>query len=89
MKAHATRSGFTLVEALIAAAVMAIVGGVLYFLANTALVLYSKNTAVNFAHQQLRNAITMMDIDLHEGISTPKLINSSLATTTRSVLVRS
>jgi hypothetical protein len=73
------RAAFTLVEMLIAAAMTAILGGIVYAILNTGLVLFAKNTAINMAHQQARVAVIQMESDLHASVSLPQLVDTNRA----------
>ena len=71
------RSGFTLIEVLVAVAVFALAMGVLVALIRSGLVLYAKNSAVNIAHQQARQALDRIEKDIHDAMSLPALIDAS------------
>lgn len=74
-----SRAGaFTLIEVLVAAAVSAGVGLMVFLFLNSGMVLYAKNTAVNSAHQQARSGIDQMLAYLHASVSIPELTNTSL-----------
>ena len=77
MKPHSSfkNGGFTLVELMIAAMAIALVGGIAYAVLNSGLILFSKNTAINVAHQQARVAVLQIEADLHSAISLPKLVD--------------
>src|SRR6476620_1836470 len=68
---------FTLIEALIATAIMAIVGGILFTTLWQGTILFAKNTAINVAHQQARIAVIQIEKDLHSCVSVPQLIDSN------------
>lgn len=72
---HKGNQGITLVETLVAASAMAIMGGVVFYLLNAGMILFAKNTAVNVAHQQARIAVLTMEQDLHSAISIPQLVD--------------
>lgn len=81
MKSHLrplTR-GFTLIELMIAAMSVALIGGIAYTVLNSGLILFSKNTAINVAHQQARVAVLQIEADLHSAISLPKLVDINRA----------
>jgi hypothetical protein len=74
MRIHpSSRSGLSLPELSITAAVVGVFGLVVYSLLNIGTVLGAKNTATNTAHQQARVAMLKMIEDLHAAISLPKL----------------
>jgi hypothetical protein len=66
-----------LIETLVATSAMAIMGGVVFYLLNAGVILFSKNTAVNVAHQQARIAVLTMEQDLHSAISIPQLVDAN------------
>jgi prepilin-type N-terminal cleavage/methylation domain-containing protein len=70
--------GFTVPEVLIAMAVAGVVGAAVYLGLIAGLVLFSKNIALNTAHQQARSSILRMQRNLHSAVSIPYLIDSSL-----------
>lgn len=70
--------GFTLPELLVTVGISALVGGMIFFILNSGMVLYAKNTAVNSAHQQARAGVDQMLSNLHNSVSIPQLTNSSL-----------
>ena len=69
--------GFTLVELMVATALVSILGLVIYSLLNVSLVLGAKNTAMNTAHQQARIGMLEMLGDLHSAISLPYLVDAN------------
>ena len=69
--------GSTLIELLISTGIVALTGGIIFAILNSGLILFSKNTAINMAHQQARVAVLTMEQDLHEAISIPQLVNAS------------
>jgi len=70
-----SRSGLTLVEISVTAAMVGVLGLIIYSLLNIGTILGAKNTAVNTAHQQARVAMLQMIQDLHSAISLPYLID--------------
>ena len=68
---------FTLVELLVASSVMALMGGVIFYVLNTGMVLFAKNTSVNLAHQQARVAVLTMETSLHNAVSIPRLVDGN------------
>jgi prepilin-type N-terminal cleavage/methylation domain-containing protein len=71
----ADRNGFTLVELMIATVLTILLGGIAYIILNTGLVLFSKNTSMNVAHQEARMAMIQMEKQLHLAVSTTQLID--------------
>ena len=76
MKTRSTQ-GFTLVEMMIVAASVAVIGGIAFLLLNTGMILFAKNTAINVAHQQARTAVIQIESDLHSSVSLPQLIDAN------------
>ncbi len=68
-------AGLTLMETLVASAAMSIVGCMVYYLLIAGTILFTKNTAINVAHQQARVAVLTMEGDLHSAISIPQLVD--------------
>jgi prepilin-type N-terminal cleavage/methylation domain-containing protein len=69
--------GFTLIEVLFTAALIGVVGLIIYALLVTGTILGAKNTAINTAHQQARMAMFEMVQDLHSAISLPQLVDEN------------
>ena len=65
--------GFTSAEMVVSAAIMAILGIVFLNVLNSGMLLYTKNTAVNSAHEEARAGINLMTRDIHAAISVPQL----------------
>ncbi len=72
------RTGFTLPEILVTMAIMTLVGGMIFLVLNSGMVLYAKNTAVNSAHEQARAGVDQMLTNLHNSVSIPQLTDSNL-----------
>ena len=70
-------SGYTLIEVLFTAALIGVVGLIIYTLLVTGIILGAKNTAINTAHQQARMAMLDMVQDLHSAISLPQLVDEN------------
>jgi prepilin-type N-terminal cleavage/methylation domain-containing protein len=68
---------FTLIEMLIAVAIMAVVGGILFTTLWHGTILFARNTAINVAHQQARIAVIQIEKDLHSCVSVPQLIDAN------------
>lgn len=78
MKTHTSaRRAFTLVEVSVTTGLVAVVGLVVYALLNMGIILGSKNTALNTAHQQARVAMLEMIQDIHSAVSLPQLLDVS------------
>ncbi|HEV3100368.1 MAG TPA: prepilin-type N-terminal cleavage/methylation domain-containing protein [Candidatus Udaeobacter sp.] len=73
MKFSSKNAGFTLVEIMVTAALIGVVGLVLYSILYSTMVLGAKNAAVNVSHQQARVAMIDMMQDLHSAVSLPAL----------------
>jgi hypothetical protein len=71
------QGGFTLVEALITSALIALTGAVVISIIYSGLVLFSKNTAINIAHQQGRSVFMGMVRDIHGAVSIPQLVDAN------------
>src|SRR5438477_11331753 len=65
--------GFTSAEMVVSAAIMAILGIVFLNVLHSGMLLYTKNTAVNSAHEEARAGINLMTRDIHAAISVPQL----------------
>jgi hypothetical protein len=65
--------GFTVAEMSIAMGVLGLLGLVFFQVLNSGLVLFSKNTAVNVAHEEARQGINRLTRDIHAAISVPQL----------------
>jgi prepilin-type N-terminal cleavage/methylation domain-containing protein len=70
--------GFTLPELLVTMGISLLVGGMVFLIMNSAMVLYAKNTAVNSAHQQARAGVDQMLTNLRNSVSIPQLTDSNL-----------
>lgn len=73
MKKH----GFTFMETMVSISVLAIAGGGIYLVLRTGLLLFAKNAAVNFTHQQVRVALVQLQQDLHASVSIPQLVDAN------------
>ncbi len=73
------RTAFTLVELLVSMSLVGVLGGIVYTILNTGLVLFAKNTAINVAHQQARIAVLRVEHNLHSSVSLPKLVDVNRA----------
>src|SRR3954468_5548134 len=77
MKKRNKNAGFTIVEMLVAVAVLGLLGVVFFQVLNSGLVLYAKNSAVNLAHEEARQGILRITRDIHSSVSVPQLRDSS------------
>jgi type II secretory pathway pseudopilin PulG len=77
MRLTSNDRGYTLVELAIGAAMIGVIGLLLYSVLNLSIVLGAKNTAVNISHQNARTAMTRMTRDLHAAVSLPYLVDTS------------
>src|SRR5207248_8178509 len=78
------RAGFTAAEMVVSTMIMAILGIVFLNVLNSGIILYTKNTAVNTAHQEARSGINQMTRDIHASISVPQLRTPDAASLTPS-----
>lgn len=67
------QGAYTVVEMMVAGSVLALLGLVFLQVLNTGLVLFTKNTAVNSAHEQAREGINRLTRDIHAAVSVPQL----------------
>jgi type II secretory pathway pseudopilin PulG len=72
----------TLIELLISTSMIGLTGAIIYFVLNSGLVLFAKNSAINVAHQQARSAVIQMVHDIHSAVSIPQLVDANLNTVT-------
>jgi hypothetical protein len=77
MKKHISshKAGFTLAEVMIGLLCFVVIGGVVYLLLNSGMILYAKNMSVNTAHEDTRRAINRLLRDIHASVSVPQLID--------------
>lgn len=68
-----SQAGFTVVEMVVSAMILAILGLVFVQVLNSGMILYAKNTAVNSAHEEARDGINRLTRDIHAAISVPQL----------------
>jgi len=71
------RRGDTLIELMISTAIIGVTGTIIYYILNTGMTLFAKNTAINIAHQEARVAVLQMEQDLHGAVSIPQLTDTS------------
>ncbi len=68
---------FTLLETLVSMGISVVLGAVLLDSLWYGTVLFTKNTAINVAHQQARLAVMRIENDLHGAVSVPQLVDTS------------
>jgi hypothetical protein len=78
--ANTTRTGYTVAEMTIASAVLILLGLVFFRVLQSGLLLFSKNTAVNIAHEEARDGVNRMVRDIHAAVSVPELRNLDITT---------
>jgi type II secretory pathway pseudopilin PulG len=69
--------GFTLIEAMIAAAVVTVVGLSIFYTLFSGMLLFTKNSAMNVSHEEARMALLQFQQDLHSAVSLPELTDSN------------
>lgn len=73
----AWQRGAALIELMVSTTIVLMTGGIIFYILNTGMVLFAKNTAINMAHQQARVAVLTMEQDLHSAVSIPQLVDAS------------
>jgi hypothetical protein len=74
------QAGFTAGEMMVACAVLSLLGLVFFQVLNSGVVLYSKNTAVNIAHEEAREGVNRLTRDIHAAVSVPQLRDNGFNT---------
>ena len=74
---HASERAVALIELMISTTIVMLTGSIIFYIMNTGMVLFAKNTAINMAHQQARVAVLQMEQDLHSTVSIPQLTDAS------------
>lgn len=74
-----TRSGFTLIEMMVAVAAVAIVGGVFFLVTRNIAYLSAKNAAINLTHAQARTMIRRAVGEIRDSVSIPQLMDANKA----------
>jgi hypothetical protein len=69
--------GSVLIELMVSTTIVVITGSIIFYILNTGMILFAKNTAINMAHQQARVALLTMERDLHSAISIPQLVDAN------------
>lgn len=77
---NARRGAYTVAEMVIASAVLILLGLVFFRVLQSGLLLFTKNTAVNIAHEEARNGVNRMVRDIHAAVSVPELRNLDVTT---------
>src|SRR5207253_8748183 len=81
MRLTSNDRGYTLVEIAVGAAMIGVIGLLLYSVLNLCIVLGAKNAAINVAHQNARTAMTRMLRDLR--LPAPALVLPAIPPSTR------
>ena len=71
-----SKTAFTLVETMVGLLCFVVIGGVIYLLLNSGMILYAKNMSVNTAHEDTRRAVNRLLRDIHAAVSVPQLIDA-------------
>ena len=82
MKTARLHRGFTLVELMVSAGLVAIVGGVGYVLLQSGLNLFARSYALNASNELARITLDRMTRDIHEAIERPALVDNTGAKVT-------
>ena len=69
------QQGFTLVEFMISAGILSVVGAALLIFGNFCLNSYAKNIAINVAHDEARLGVYRILRDIHDALSIPQLVD--------------
>lgn len=72
-KTRMSEAGFSVGEMGVAVGVLGLLGMVFFQVLQSGLVLYSKNTAVNLAHEEARQGVLRLTRDIHAAVSIPQL----------------
>ena len=81
----AGRGAFTLIETMMASAAVGAVGAVIYITLLMGTILFNKNAAMNFSHEQARVALIQMEQDIHSAVSLPETVDTNFVQTTGTV----
>jgi hypothetical protein len=74
-QSYVSKTAFTLVETMLGLLCFVVIGGVIYLLLNSGMILYAKNMSVNTAHEDTRRAVNRLLRDIHAAVSVPQLID--------------
>jgi hypothetical protein len=64
---------------IVAVGVLGLLGGIFFAVLNSGMVLYAKNTAVNVAHAEAKDAVLRLTRDIHASVSVPQLRDENFA----------
>jgi hypothetical protein len=76
-KRIAGRQAYTLAETSVATGIFVLVGGLICSILWAGITLYAKNSSVNLAHEQVRQALDRLQRDIHAAVSIPVLVDSN------------
>lgn len=76
-KRSSSQRAAALIELMVSTTIVMLTGGIVFYMLNTGMILFAKNTAINLAHQQARVAVLQMEQDLHAAVSIPQLVDAS------------
>ncbi|MGC3988210.1 MAG: hypothetical protein QM796_00730 [Chthoniobacteraceae bacterium] len=75
-------AAFTLVELMVTTGMVSVAGLVIFLIFNNGMILFAKNSAINLAHQDYRQAVQLFQNDLHKAVSVPFYLSSSASAST-------
>jgi hypothetical protein len=70
-------AALTLVETMVAVAVIGVAGAGVFEILRTGTILFGKNTSINLTHSQTRYGLIQLQNDLHNSVSTPELTDGT------------
>src|ERR1700676_5048495 len=76
-KRTSNRAGFTLAETSVATGLFVLTAGMICLILIAGITLYAKNSSVNLAHEQVRQAIDRLQRDIHAAVSIPVLVDAN------------
>ena len=68
-------AGYTLTELMIATAIAAVIGGIIFIAVQAGLTLFAKNLAINQVHATARRAVDQMSFDVARSVDEPRMAN--------------
>ena len=68
-------AGYTLTELMIATAIAAVIGGIMFIAIQAGLTLFAKNLAINQVHGAARRAVDQMSFDVARSVDEPRMVN--------------
>jgi Tfp pilus assembly protein PilV len=77
LRLPAKTGGFTLIETIMAMASVGVIGLSIFYTLYYGLLLYTKNTAMNYSHEEARLALLQMNTDIHSAVSALSLTDSN------------